>query len=198
MNTSILILTGLGLTMGPQNLSDPVINGPLEGSTILNAASDGALAKKTTVAVDLDYDSVIVNLQVGEEGIPCNVEVTGTILDLEGSPAGTFLAGFFKCPVFAPLPESLGDNIYGIPPGTEMPAWDGTVVYMVNGRGIMMAKERAFIFPTDPADPESPLAVLSVSTISSGTDSLKGAKGEILTPDGYDGLGSLIGTLTLK
>lgn len=163
----------------------------------------GAKSSKT-YAIDLEFDTQIVHLVIGDSGFPCEVHITGVVTEVEEEDdgeieveeIGTLWGEFNACPSFQPLPSAVGANIFGIPAGTQMPRWDGFVNYSFDD-GTVYTDEGAFIFPTNPSDPLSPLGVLSTAVINGGTGAYKGATGYVNTPDGYDNHGSLLGSITV-
>lgn len=179
-----------------ERLADHLNHGPRDPRLADHLRADAAQKSGTKkIKVDLLYDGDIVHLVVNEDGIPCEVTVVGDVLDKHGDDIGDFTAVFEECPDIAPIPEELGDNAFGIPVGTQMPRWQGEVIYDIDGQGVIFTWEDAWIFPTDPADPASPLAVLSVADVTGGTERFCGATGQIITPDGYDGQGALLGQI---
>lgn len=156
-----------------------------------------------TYGIDLEFDTQIVHLVIGDSGFPCEVHITGVVSEVEDDDGvievqqiGTLWGEFNACPSFQPLPSAVGANMFGIPAGTMMPRWDGFVDYSFTD-GTVYTDEGAFIFPTNPSDPMSPLGVLSTAMIDGGSGAYKGATGYINTPDGYDNHGSLLGSITL-
>ncbi|MFM7204464.1 MAG: hypothetical protein ACKO6N_27130 [Myxococcota bacterium] len=83
--------------------------------------------------IDYRFTFEVTRMELGPEGLPCLVEVEGAVLKRNGNqkPIGQFEAAFYDCPTYQPLPDELANNIFGIPAGTVMPAWDGTVTYFL-------------------------------------------------------------------
>lgn len=136
------------------------------------------------------YDTNVLEIEVNAEDIPCTVHVQGDVFNAKGKDIGDYEANFPNCPTLQPIPPELAGNAFGIPVGTEMPAWDGPVDYFLK-KGDVNTFERAWIFPPDPNVPQS-LAVLSTGEILDGSDAYDDAVGQVVTPDGLDGVGSLI------
>jgi hypothetical protein len=202
MKVLLLMTTAVALNTGTANAADAdhnqwwktqqryeVCTGHEDSPLYEAPASSSKNTKHLTTT--LGYDGDIVHLEMGADGLPCNVQVEGVVLDSSQKQIGTFSANFPSCPSFVGVPQELAGNLYGIPEGTVMPAWDGTVNYSLNN-GDVYTTERAWIFPTDLQDPLSPLAVLSTARVDGGSKKYQGAYGTVLTPDGYDGHGSLV------
>lgn len=153
----------------------------------------GARPEQDVIELNYSFTFEVTRMEGPEGGLPCLVEVAGSVFKSNSSQKaiGYFEAAFNSCPSEQPLAPELADNAFGIEAGTVMPAWDGTVTYYLK-KGILETTERAWIFP---AGPNGELGVLSVADIEGGTGHYEEACGKLITPDGYEDSGSLLGEL---